>query len=423
MVAFLKILLAFGAMLAGVRYKFGLSWSILLGSFVLTMLFGQGVGNWLESVVEGLFYPKTFYLAGIVGGIMALSMVMERTVQAERLMEALSGFLHRPRVAVAFFPALIGLLPMPGGAVFSAPMVKRFAGPLALSPEQMSAVNYWFRHVWELAWPLYPGVILCASLAGVPVVTVCAYLLFTPAVAIGLGWWLLLPKQQDGREAVPKPGANARRSDLRIAWLEGAPIVIAIAGGLALEGLIAVVGVGIAYEWGILVALVWATRAALKRNGVEWREAAPWFLQKKLASMLMVILAIFIFKAALDGTGAITDVAQSANGAAAVFFTAWLLPFLVGAIAGMNVAFVGAVFPLLLALIESVGLQDHTMAYLALGMLSGMSGILISPLHLCFILTCQYFHADAVRTWRLLLWPCLLLLGSGVLYFGVLFVF
>ena len=43
---------------------------------------------------------------------------------------------------------------MPGGAIFSAPLVKGAAEGLDATPGQLSLVNYWFRHVWEVAWPL-----------------------------------------------------------------------------------------------------------------------------------------------------------------------------------------------------------------------------------------------------------------------------
>ncbi len=64
------------------------------------------------------------------------------------------------------FPALIGLVPHARGAIFSAPMVKELGNQSGLNPEQLSFINYWYRHIWEYWWPLYPGVLLAVTLAG-----------------------------------------------------------------------------------------------------------------------------------------------------------------------------------------------------------------------------------------------------------------
>jgi hypothetical protein len=83
-------------------------------------------------------------------------------------------------------------------------------------------------------------------------------------------------------------------------------------------------------------------------------------------------------------------------------------------VAGINVAFVGATFPLLLGVLSSLGMQDQMIPYLVLATFCGFTGVMISPLHICFILTCEYFQCDMARTWRKLVAPCLVFLASGV---------
>ena len=60
--------------------------------------------------------------------------------------------------------ALIGLLPMPGGALFSAPMVETYLCKHPVTCEQKTILNYWFRHLWDYWGPLYPGVVLAVAL-------------------------------------------------------------------------------------------------------------------------------------------------------------------------------------------------------------------------------------------------------------------
>ena len=59
---------------------------------------------------------------------------------------------------------LIGLLPMIGGAMFSAPMVEEASQGLNVSRERKTFVNYWFRHSLETIFPLYPSLVLAAGL-------------------------------------------------------------------------------------------------------------------------------------------------------------------------------------------------------------------------------------------------------------------
>lgn len=61
-------------------------------------------------------------------------------------------------------PAFLGLLPSLGGARFSAPIVQEASEGIAVDDEQKSAINLWFRHIFEFSNPLMPGVILAAVL-------------------------------------------------------------------------------------------------------------------------------------------------------------------------------------------------------------------------------------------------------------------
>jgi hypothetical protein len=64
-----------------------------------------------------------------------------------RLLNGFRGLIRDEGLDIIIFPALIGLLPMPGGAIFSAPMVKDIGSRYQLSGSQLSYINYWFRHI------------------------------------------------------------------------------------------------------------------------------------------------------------------------------------------------------------------------------------------------------------------------------------
>jgi len=84
------------------------------------------------------------------------------------MLESLMGLIRDQRIIMATAPALIGLLPSVGGALFSAPMVEEVSKGAKITPERKTFINYWFRHLWEYVSPLYPGIVLAAAITNIP---------------------------------------------------------------------------------------------------------------------------------------------------------------------------------------------------------------------------------------------------------------
>jgi hypothetical protein len=414
---FLKVLFSFLLMLAGMRLRIGLGLSILLGGVAMGLLFGMGPLPIAKTGVLALTQEKFLFLAAIVGLILILSDAMERSGQSKRLMEALSGFLTSPRLRLVFFPALIGLLPMPGGAVFSAPMIKTVSEDMRISNSDRAVLNYWFRHVWELVWPLYPGIILTLALANLQIIDLVSYTWPGTPIMLLTGWFFFLRPGVLGAKdlTVPMPLTTRSKS---AALREGMPLLIAIVGAIGLETSIATFAPAIPFEFGVVTALAAAVICVMVQNTQLGLNFLRQVLSKRsLWSMISVICAIFVFKDILQAAGVVTEMARVAGGEAALFASAAFLPFLVGMVAGINVAFVGATFPLLLGVLSSLGMQDQTVPYIVLATFCGFTGVMISPIHICFILTCEYFQCDLGRTWRKVVTPCLVFLASGVALF------
>ncbi len=418
---FVKVLAAFCLMLVGIRNKLGLALSILAGGLFMGLIFGLSTATLVKAGSFALIQEKFLFLVTIVGAILILSDALERSGQSARLMEALSGYLVRPRLRLLFFPALIGLLPMPGGAIFSAPMVKAVSADMSLGNEDRAVINYWFRHVWEMAWPLYPGIILTVALANIPVGALISRSWPGVVAMFGIGWYFFLRPGVlnavvvEDETALPKM-KGSRRKIVK----EGLPLIIAIVGAIGLESLLARFAPGISFEWGVIIALVGAIICIMVQNELGLDFLFSVLKKKSLWTMLMVIAAIFIFKDVMQAAGIVEAMAASAGGGVALFAAAVFLPFLVGMVAGINVAFVGATFPLLIGLLHSLGMEDQMIPYLILGSFSGFTGVMISPIHICFVLTCNYFETDLARAWRRLILPSISFGLSGALLFWFL---
>ena len=97
-----------------------------------------------------------------------------------------------------------------------------------------------------------------------------------------------------------------------------------------------------------------------------------------------------------------------------------LLPFLVGMIAGITIAFVGSTFPILIPMIESMGQSNQMLSYIMLATVCGYVGVLLSPLHLCLILSNEYFQTKLSFVYKHLWYPCLAMTLIALGYFGLL---
>jgi hypothetical protein len=83
---------------------------------------------------------------------------------------------------------------------------------------------------------------------------------------------------------------------------------------------------------------------------------------------------------------------------------------------GVTIAFVGVAFPILVPIIKG---GDNLLVYLMLAYASGYCGVLLSPLHLCLVLTKDYFKAELKKVYRLLYGPVGVVWGIALLIFFI----
>jgi uncharacterized protein len=423
--AVVRILCVFVLILWAIHKKFTLGTAFLAGSVVLGIVFGLDFGAIAKSIFASLTHPKTISLAGVVTLILVLSHSMEKAGQMTRLLDAFQGLVRHAGINIIIFPALIGLLPMPGGAIFSAPMVKNIGMRRDLSGAQLSYVNYWFRHIWEYWWPLYPGVLLTTALAGLDLWIFIIFLFPLTIVAILAGYLPLgRSMQHNPEEDIP---ASGRRQ-----WLtftrELAPILIAIVCGLGL-GVVLSVSITapqftVAKETGLIIALVLAIGWVWRTNRFSLKDRWSIICQWPLLRMFYMVAGILIFQGILTDSQAVNQVSQELiRWRIPLTLIAILLPFLIGGVVGIPIAFVGTTFPILISLIQSLELTHLMLPYMMLALVSGFVGVLLSPLHLCLLMSNEYFQTSLAHVYRYLMIPCAALLLSGCAYFWVLYHF
>ena len=416
--AIVRVMIVFVLMLVCIRKEISLGNVFLLGAICLSALFGFKPLAMLKSMVASVLDPKTISIAGIVSLILILSSSMEIAGQMQRLLEKFRGLVSNPRLNLAVFPALIGLLPMPGGAAFSAPMVKELGMQSKLSGAQLSFVNYWYRHIWEHWWPLYPGVLLATVITDLSLPFIMLLMCPFTIIAVWLGYRVLKKSEALGEARTSDPQAS-----LRPFLKELVPIIIAIVPGLALGFVFSTVfpNFPIAKQSGLILALCMAIGWVWYENGTSKSRIRSTVLNIRLFKMIYMIAAILIFKGILTNSNAAAAVSQElVQMRVPLVLITVALPFLVGISSGIVIAFVGSALPILIPLIHSFGEAAFLPAYVMLILASGFTGILLSPLHLCFLLSNEHFDVSIGSVYKYLWWPCVLQIIASIIYFGFL---
>ncbi len=414
LIPFLKVFGVFAVVLFLLQKRLPLGPVFMAGGLGLGMIFSLSFRQIATIWGRTLIDPQTLLLAAIVSLIQVFSHQLEVTGRLHHIVETFRRGLGSTRVSLAALPALVGLLPMPGGAVFSAPMVDAAAARENLSPDQKTFVNYWFRHIWEFWWPLYPSVILAGTITGFSIHAIIAWQIwFTPLLLLS-GWFVIYrkmslknPEHDEGHSIKEIPEAMM-------------PIIFL----LGLTWLLSWVGSSVVPDFwpqyenysteiplviSLAVSIVLITkkyRKKMTKNGFGWN---------KILQMVFMIAGIMVFKAFLVQSGAVDEVSLGlAEIGVPIIIVVIFLPFASGFVSGIAVGYVGAAYPLLSSLIQNAGATPAG-SYYALAFASGFVGVLMSPVHLCLILTKDYFKAQMINVLRLVFKPVLVFMGIVII--------
>ncbi len=383
MTALLKLTLVFAGIVLLLNRKWNLGLVLLLASVAIGLLFAHPLAEIGRDVLLATIDPLTLRLALIVVLIMTLGELLRQTAGLKGIVEALQALIPNGRIVIAALPALVGLLPMVGGAILSAPMVDEVGDRLGAERERKTFVNYWFRHIWEPILPVYPSMVLATELLGLTTTQLAGttWSLMVAAVAGGLIFGLLgLPRI--GNTA---PSPMSRQQSLRILAASIWPIALVIILSLTL-----LVGERFTLILSLLVTIalmMTVKHIPLRDLGTILCERVPW---KSVA----VIFGALIFRRVLDTSGAVlatSDALTDLRIPLAVI--AFAVPFIAGLLTGLMTAAFGISFPVILPLVvvDSGTVAPGWAAWLLTG---GFLGTMFSPVHLCLALTRVYFQAQ-----------------------------
>jgi len=397
--------------------------SVAVATLVLALWCGHSAPAMAVIAWRRFFSIRTLSLTVIIFEVIWLSSQMSATGVMGDLVNAVRARVSR-RGAVAVLPAVIGLLPMPGGALFSAPLVDSVDTDDSMSAGLKTQANHWFRHIWEYWWPLYPGVLLAMELTGLDVWQFMLLGIPLSLCAVGAGYVFLLRRipagEADGAPAHSE--ASARLLPLVL------PIIVVIVGYAVVR--LAYAGVTLAWPdapamnryipmaVGLVAAmLVLQRQRPLGRIG--WRDI---LLSNRALNMAAIVAMVSVYGAFIEARlpGGESLVAQMradmADWGIPFIAIVMLLPLVSGLATGLAIGFVGASFPIVISLLGESPPMGVLLSTTVLAYGFGFAGMLLSPVHVCLIVGSEYFKTRVLANAAGLLKPIAIVLTASLAY-------
>lgn len=344
-------------------------------------------------------------LASLLTFVNILGRAMKETGVSDRLTDAVQGLFKSRRAALCTIPLLMGLLPTPGGIMLSAPMVRDLGDAIGVSRIRTAAINFFFRHQWEMIWPLFPSIPLIQGMLGVSAFALLKYNCLLTLFGLAGGVLFLLTT------GIPPKGTSAA---VRRNWLQSLWFFLAAFWPIALVALLYAV-FNLTPAVGLLIAII----LFMLSQKCPLSQSVRLFRQGFEMDLVLLIFGALLYKLNLQSADSVNSIVQFFGQIhlppAALLF---ILPMIVAAVTGLTMPTVAITFPLLMPFIGSgadahIGLQ--TLAFSGL-----LTGLYLTPVHLCLSLSASYFDAPLDKLIAILIPPVACLAAAGIIAASVL---
>lgn len=172
--------------------------------------------------------------------IMLLSQLYKETGMIDDLSNSMGKLVNNPKVVLSVLPAVIGFLPVSGGALMSAPLVDIEAEKLKLKTDRKAYLNLWFRHTIFPLYPISQPLIVVAAMTGVAMPLIILRQIPVVVVMVIVGWIIGFWKVANVKD-YGKALTKDRKASYSKAFVKAfSPILAAIACATVLD----VVGAG-----------------------------------------------------------------------------------------------------------------------------------------------------------------------------------
>lgn len=336
-----------------------------------------------QAFVETLSLPRTYDILFALYFVMCLEIELRTSGALAGMVQALQRIFSSARITLAVMPAFLGLLPSLGGARFSAPIVEEASKELGLTQEHKAAINFWFRHIFEFSSPIIPGMIMACNIAGVSYSDFILHLAWLTVLAFCTGW-LVLIRPIRSKSLNAKSESDDPAQDLQDLLLALSPVVITFI-------LVVFCDLSASVGMGVVTAALFLVLRFTKRF-VSLKEVVLGALDLK---MFFNVLCILYFIQILTVTKVLHEIVvafQSSPLPVPVIIAC--VSFIIGVLTGMSQGHVAIVMPIVAAM------QTGSLNLAGVAMAFGIAGQMLTPTHMCLVVTVDYFKSSFFKTLR-----------------------
>ena len=371
--AWLSFVIVIGLVMILSKYELGIV--LTLGAFGFALLAGVNI---LQSLINVLTNPSILTLIiimifiPILGGIMEESGLMMEMIQKMRISK---------KSSLMMIPALFGLLPVPGGALMSAPIVQQIDSEEDATKKV--SINVWYRHMLIMVYPLSSSLIISSFLTDINLY-ILVLGLFPGLIVMWLIGYITLVKNIS-------PFTEQGERDLKRAFHNLVPILIApildFVGRIFFNFSVP--------ELFLLIGLVFSIWLALRFGKMNFSSVKTISKKMKIWRFPLIIFSMFIFLEVFVLSGAPEEIAELDLSV----FLLILIGFFLGFATGRIQLPISIVIPIYLAPITvlTMSLIDFIFIYTSISL-----GYLITPLHPCVAYSTEYFETDFMKVVKVL---------------------
>ena len=136
---------------------------LFVTGLIMAFIGGLPIGTMVSSFTKIFTTFSTLQTLIVVVEIGVLGSILKHYGILERIVRALEQLVPSKKALVMTLPAIMGMLPVPGGAFLSAPFVDSIGTDLQMKSDVKAAVNLYFRHFAMFILPYNTTMLAIAS--------------------------------------------------------------------------------------------------------------------------------------------------------------------------------------------------------------------------------------------------------------------
>jgi integral membrane protein (TIGR00529 family) len=364
--------------------------------------------------IPGVIYrttvePLTIAVVLATFGIMLLSQLYKLTGVIDSLSDSVDKIINNPKIVSSVLPAIIGFLPVAGGALMSAPLVDAQTEKLGLKPEKKAYVNVWFRHTIFPVYPLSQVLVIAAALTGVALPLLLVRQVPVVVVMIAVGYVISFWKTPMTGKEDSERKHDRSFSDVKRFLVAFSPILATIIAVIVLD----VAGLGLAnVGFDVFFATIIGIIVLLLLSKPSWRVVAAPLKGWQIYGITFAAYGAFLLRNVAVATG-MSEILKAfvANGSVDIIVLLTVVPAVLGFVTGSPSGGVALSVSIL------AGLLVFSPGTAALLFMSAYLGYVIVPSHLCLAFTVDYFKCSLKKVYKYVIPSFLISFAAALLVY------